>query len=315
VKEREIAGREITVPASIANLGPGFDTLAVAVRLYLRLRVVDAPSDGKGTLEFRFLQGPLPGENYIERAFLRWAGASRKDRPSLLLEVDSEIPLQAGLGSSAAATVAGLKLFEAVYGERAPQELLQSACELEGHPDNACAALLGGLTGSCRHDDGHVSAVRFRWPAELRFVVVTPEVRLKTSEARRVLPVGLGRDDAVYNLQRVVMLLYGIQSGEYRNLREAMRDRWHQPYREALVPGLHEALELEHPDLLGVCLAGAGPSIVAIAQRNFEEIRELLTRAHRRLGLAFTARILSVHENEAVQDRGRRSAASALYER
>ncbi|HEY2934708.1 MAG TPA: homoserine kinase [Acidobacteriota bacterium] len=311
-----IEGKEISVPASIANLGPGFDTLAVAVNLYLRVRVMRSVRDGKGTLDFRFLQGPLPGANYIERALAHWTGAAPADRPSLILEVDSEIPLQAGLGSSAAATVAGLKLAEALYGERSPRELLDEACRLEGHPDNASAAVLGGLTGSCQRDDGQVVAVRFAWPEKLRFVVVTPDVRLKTSEARQVLPAHLSRSDGIHNLQRVVMFLHSLQSGQHHNLREAMRDRWHQPYRQPLVPGLREAMELDHPDLLGVCLAGAGPSIVAIAEKNFGEIGELLTRAHRRLGIAFTVRTLSAHVNEAVRDRtGLPSPSSALRER
>ena len=147
---------EIKVPASIANLGPGFDTLAVAVQLYLRLRVKKLP--GCGELHFRFLDHQLHGENCIERAYRSLAGADFDRLPSLSVEVRSEIPMRAGLGSSAAASVAGLRLYEAVAGPVPAATLLNAACALESHPDNAAASLLGGLTISCQLADDIVHA-------------------------------------------------------------------------------------------------------------------------------------------------------------
>ncbi len=295
-----IEGAEIAVPASIANLGPGFDTLAVAVQLYTRVRIRRVRTDGDRQLRFDFLDHRLDGENYIERGFRFLARQQDADFPSLEMEVSSEIPMKSGLGSSAAATVAGLRLYEAVMGPLPPQGLLNAACALEGHPDNAAAALFGGLTGSCQLADRSVVAVCFRWPEQLRFVVLTPSASLKkgTAAARGILPPRIAREDAVFNLQRLVLLFQAVQSGQFHLLREALRDRLHQPYRQLIVPGLERALNLEHPDVLGVCLSGAGPSIVAFAERNFEKVERLLARQYEPLGIPFRVRTLRVHQPE-----------------
>lgn len=289
---------EISVPGSIANLGPGFDTLAVAVQIYLRLsvRVLDTCNQ----LEFKFIDQELNGENYIERAFRFLARQNPVDLPSLYVEVRSEIPMKAGLGSSAAATVAGLRLYEAVTQPLPTQALINVASNLEGHPDNAAAALLGGLAVSCGLSDGSSYAARYPWPESIRCVVLTPEVALATSAAREVLPSHISRTDAVFNLQRLALLLQSLHSGDYSLFKQALADRIHQPYRQCLVPGLEQALHLEHEDLLGVCLSGAGPSIVAFAEKNVEAIRDLLAANYQPLGIGYTIRILSVHlENSA----------------
>ena len=134
---------EIRVPGSIANLGPGFDTLAVAVQLYLTLNV--RVSEGQNELRFNFRNCHIDGENYIERAFRFVAAQQSAEFPSLSVEVFSDIPTKGGLGSSAAATVAGVRLYEAIAGPLPAQGLLNAACALEGHPDNVAASLLGGF--------------------------------------------------------------------------------------------------------------------------------------------------------------------------
>ena len=284
---------EVAVPASIANLGPGFDTLAVAVQLYLKLHV--QVIEGEGELHFDFGSKPLDGENYIERAFHFLASQRNRPFSSLQIDVDSQIPMKSGLGSSAAATVAGLRLFEAVTGPLSQQGLLNAACALEHHPDNVAAALLGGLTCSCQLPDRSVAAVKTAWPPELKFVVLTPEYALSTIQSRNVLPDFVPREDAVFNLQRLALLIHSLQNHEYALLREALSDRVHQPYRQQLVPGLQRALALEHPDLLGICLSGAGPSIVAFAERNVDDVAELLRREFEPQGLPFCLRVLEVH--------------------
>jgi homoserine kinase len=284
----------IKVPGSIANLGPGFDTLAVAVQLYLRLTVRTIP--GHDRLEFRFLDHELCGENYIERAFRFLARQNPASFPSLHVEVRSDIPMRAGLGSSAAATVAGLRLYEALAGPLPTQAIVNAACALESHPDNASAAVLGGLTTSCQLSDGSVYATSFRWPERLAFVVVTPEVPLATTESRKVLPSFIPRRDVVFNLQRLSLLLQLLQSEDFSLLKQALSDRLHQPFRQKLVPGLAQALELEHEDLLGVCLSGSGPSIVALAETNLQAISELLASVYESLGIGYQLRTLTVHQ-------------------
>lgn len=291
-------GLEIRVPASIANLGSGFDTLAVAVKLYLRLEVT--PRHGQNELYFEFPDCKIDGENYIERAFRFLAQQRGGSFASLHVIVRSDIPMKSGLGSSAAATVAGLRLYEAIAGPQPEQGLLNAGCALEGHPDNVAAALLGGLTISCELPDRSAFAVKTHWPESLGLLVLTPEFPLSTVSSREALPDLISRQDAVYNLQRVSLLLQALHSGNFALLREALRDRIHQPFRQKLVPGLERALMLEHPDLLGVCLSGAGPSLVAIAERNFDAIEDAFSATFQPTGLPFTVRRLSAHqESEA----------------
>jgi homoserine kinase len=297
---------EIRVPGSIANLGPGFDTLAVAVQLYLTLQVTVLP--GKGQREFHFTGYKPGGRNCIERAFRFLAGEQADDLPSLRIEVQSEIPPSAGLGSSAAATVAGLRLYELISGPVPLQTLLNAACELESHPDNAAASLLGGLTLSCAMPDGSVYATKFPWPGSLAFIVASPALPLSTKESRAMLPACVSRADLVFNLQRVALLLQLLRSGEFSLLRQALDDRVHQPYRADVVPGLREALDLQHNDLLGICLSGSGPSIVAMAERNLWEIGELLAAVYHRSGIEYQLRILEAHQEVSAQPQDFRSA-------
>jgi homoserine kinase len=290
----------IRVPGSIANLGPGFDTLAVAVQLYLTLRVRRAT--GEKGLCFEFVNQTLDGENYIERAFRLIAERYNYPIPSLDITVESDIPMKGGLGSSAAATVAGLRLFEAIacplVGHHVrpvdEQVLLSTACELEGHPDNIAAALLGGLTVSCEVD-GALRVLRAAWPESLAIVVATPEQHLATKASRAVLPNLVSRADAIFNVQRVAFLLEALRSSDFAMLREAIDDRLHQPYRAAIVPGLKEALALRHPSLLGVCLSGAGPSIVALAQENLDQVGALLAEIYTRKSIPCRIQTLLVH--------------------
>ncbi len=285
---------QIKVPASIANLGPGFDTLAVAVCLYLHLDVTAA--GGWNELHFEFVDCRIDGENYIERAFRFAAQQQDAAFPALRVVVRTDIPMKSGLGSSAAATVAGLRLYEAIAGPLPAQGLLNAACALEGHPDNVAAALLGGLTISCQMPDRSAFAVKMRWPDSLGIVVLTPQYPLSTAASRGALPEMVSREDAVFNIQRSSLLLYALESGNFPVLRQAFQDRIHQPYRQKLVPGLSEALALEHPDLLGVCLSGAGPSVAAFAERGFEAIEGLLSEVFLRTGTEFQIRRLTAHQ-------------------
>jgi homoserine kinase len=210
--------------------------------------------------------------------------------------VASDIPQRAGLGSSAAATIAGLRLRELIDGRRSPKDLMRTACEIEGHPDNVAAALFGGLTSSCVNDEGDVAVARWDWPAAWRVVVATPDMPLSTADSRRVLPKRVPLADAVFNFQRVMLLLAAVRDQDPVALGEALLDRCHQVYRQALVPQLRRALELQHPDLLGVCLSGAGPSVVAITRRRGPGVARALSTLYRRGRVPCTVRTLTVHQ-------------------
>jgi homoserine kinase len=209
--------------------------------------------------------------------------------------VRSGIPLKAGLGSSAAAIVAGIRLFELIAGPLPTADVLTLAAQLEGHPDNTSASILGGLTASCQTTTG-VIAIACRWPDDIRVVLATPDVALETKVARATLPAAIDRTDAIFNLQRTAVLLQAIHTGRYDALREALRDRLHQPYRAPLVPGLEQALAFEHPALLGVFLSGAGPSIAALTRGDAPDVVNRFERLYRdTLGLGCTVRTLHAH--------------------
>lgn len=288
---------DLLIPASVSNLGPGFDSLSVAVQLYLRVRVVEILPGSPGLFEATF-PGPAPsGQNRVETAFRH--AASRRGAaapPGVRIEIRSDIPPGAGLGSSGAATIAGVRLYEHLTSPLPRDRVLEMAYEMEGHPDNAAAALLGGLTVSCVHDDGRVTARTSPWPAAVRFVVATPDTPLATARARGVLPATVPLQDAVFNLQRALLLFRALETGAYGDLREAMRDRWHQPLRAALVPGLDAALALDDPEILGVCLSGSGPSIVTLVTNDSTVAERRLRHIYQNLGLACTIRTLSAHQ-------------------
>ncbi len=300
---------EVVVPASIANLGGGFDTLGVAVQVYLRARIVDVRDDEGTSLTVVRSTPAVPGANAVERAFQVAAQRSGRRSPSVFAEVVSDIPMAAGLGSSAAATVAGIRLFERVTAPLTDGELLGAATAVEGHADNAAPALFGGLTSVVERRPADPVALRWKWPADLRLVVATPAVGLATAKARAALPEMLPRADAIFNLQRVLSLVHALQERDYARLREAVQDRWHQPARASLVPLLGEVLTIEDPAVLGAFLSGAGPSIAVLVRDDVAPVEQLLRNMYERAGCAATIRALAVHHSssDAIAD-----TASAL---
>src|SRR4051812_33234705 len=164
----DLIGRAFDVPGSISNLGPGFDAVSVAVTLYLRVTILDVRADLPDTIVFEFDGAPPDGENRIESAFRLARTKIGRPVPGIRVRVKSDIPMRGGLGSSAAATIAGFRLYEALTVHRAAADWIALACDLEGHPDTAAAAAMGGLTTSCRRDDGSVIAHATPWPERLK---------------------------------------------------------------------------------------------------------------------------------------------------
>lgn len=301
------------VPGSVANLGGGFDTLGVAVQLYLRARIVDVNDDGGAKLVVTKSTPAVTGTNALERAFDVIVARTGRSAPTIFVEVTSDVPMAAGLGSSAAATVAGLRVFERVTGPVPDSVLLGAATEAEGHADNAAPALFGGLNSVLDVKGADPVALRWPWPDDLRLVVATPAIGLATSKARGVLPDQIRRVDAIFNLQRVLSLVHALQHREYGRIREAVKDRWHQPARASLVPLLEEALALDDPDVIGAFLSGAGPSVAAIARvETAPRVERLMAAMYGRAGVEATVRVLAVHDGaSSVEPEGSNRVADA----
>ena len=306
-EEAEARKRSFTVrvPASASNLGAGFDSFSLALQLYLTVRVRVAPeaaakcrvtSSGEGSTGG--LLSPTD-DNLIFRAMSFAAEREGWTLPPVRLDVHNELPLGRGLGSSAAAIVAGITLSSLICDQDlTTQTVLRYALEMEGHADNVAAAFQGGWVVSCVKADGNVLVVKRPWPADLKIIVVSPDAFLETAETRNALPAKVERDAAVYNLQRVALFSAAVETGAYDLLWDAMQDRMHQAYRQSLVPGLTEALATKpQPGLHGVALSGSGPSVLALATDNLPEIGEGIANSFRSQGMPATVRLLEVdHE-------------------
>lgn len=260
----------VRVPASSANLGPGFDSLGLALGLYDEVVGTLAPSD---RVEAEGGGVPTDGRNLVLRAArLALPGAC------FHLRLRLSIPVGRGLGSSAAAVVGGLVAARALAGGAVdPDELLPLAAAIEGHPDNVAPALFGGLCAVCpvgasaggpdapgRPQEPRIIAVRLD-PPRLHVIACIPDRPLPTAQARQVLPRQVSFGDAVANVQRVALLVAAIATGRWEALDEATRDRLHEPYRAPLVPGLEAALAAaRNAGALAAFLSGSGPTVLAL---------------------------------------------------
>jgi homoserine kinase len=295
---------ELRVPASTSNLGPGFDCFGLALKLYLTVSatvVADATEPCRVTTTGAKENEALPrnAANLICRAMAFAGGREGVLLPPVELSVHNEIPLASGLGSSAAAIVAGIKLSSLLTEHELSNQAIQNyATEFEGHPDNVTASIYGGFTISSLTHDRNVVSAKFDWPAHIRVVVVSPQSQLPTHVARAALARTLSRGNAVHNLQRTALFTAAIAQQRYDLLWDAMKDRLHQPQRESLVPGLAEALALPPMSgLLGVALSGAGPSILALATDHTDEIGACIANCFNAHKIESTVRTLEV-DNE-----------------
>jgi homoserine kinase len=296
---------DVRVPASTANLGAGFDCLGLALEAYLNVRATVISKPGaRAVARSRGVSGSSslpssPEENLIFRAMAHAAERENLKLPAVRLAVQNDIPVASGLGSSAAATVAGVVLGFAVAGRTISRDAaLQHAAEVEGHADNVAAAVLGGLVVTVTRKDGSVAAVRKRWPQMIRIVAVTPHHRLETSKSRAVLAKTVSFRDAVHNLQRTALFVAALEERRYELVWEAMQDRLHQVYRTALIPGLEDVLAIPRmPGLLGIALSGAGPSVIALATDRFDFVAAEIARRFARHGLESAFRIFEIAQD------------------
>lgn len=252
----------VRVPATVANLGAGFDVLALAVGVHVEVTLQPA---GAPHVSVPGLNVPQDASNLIYRSATIVARALGYDG-AFAISARSPIPLRSGLGSSAAAIVGGIVAAQRLLGGPLdPEALLRVATEIEGHPDNVAAALFGGVVIVAR------TGSAFRWvriaPAlPLAVVLAVPALEVETAEARRVLPHQVSREDAVFNLGRVALLVAALTQGRADLLGDALQDRLHQPYRASLVPGFDLVIATAAAaGAYGAVLSGSGPTIAALA--------------------------------------------------
>lgn len=267
----------VRVPATGANLGCLFDCGAIAMNLYLDIRVTPRAADDvvvryQGVNADRIGMG---ADNLIARTMQETLGGWGKAR-GFELEIENQIPVGAGVGSSAAAIVGALAASYRLADRPVfDEEIVSLATHRDGHPDNVAAAWQGGFTVAVETPD-RVLSYSCPVPEPLGLVLIAPDYAVPTGEARKVLPEKYSRADAVHNLQRATVLTAQLFSGKAELHRCFFDDRWHQSFRAHLVPGLPEVLALKHPSLLGVCLSGAGPSLLAFTRGDPAGIGELI---------------------------------------
>ncbi len=257
----------LRLPATSANLGPGFDALGLAMDFHLHVTamVAEEPSlvaTGRDAAKIQNVD-----DNLVLTTFREVLQAVGESVPALAMHVHNEIPLGMGCGSSAAALVAGVALanqFGALGWDS--RRVLAEASRREGHPDNVAACVLGGFAASAMRGD-NVDAIALLPPKPWQLLLVLPGASLSTKTARALLPSSYARADAVVNVQNVALLTAAFASGDEALLRAAMQDRMHQPYRESVCPLLPTLLPIAGREaVLGVALSGAGPAVLLIVQ-------------------------------------------------
>ena len=287
------------MPATTANLGPGFDCLGMALDLWNELEVefgedAEVFVEGQGSSE-------LPSDRtnlvYSTMEYLFVQGSVRA--PKLRVHCYNQIPLKRGLGSSAAAIIGGLMVADLLLSRmegsegrcHTKEELLNMAAHLEGHPDNVAAALLGGLQLVAREDDTLLSA-QVPIPDEINAVLYIPEMTIATERARAVLPDSVSREDAVYSMGRTALLVNALAAGRLEHLRVATRDRLHQPYRQKLFPAMKVIFEAAlKAGALGVFLSGSGSTILALTAGREMTVAYEMAEAARQTGITGNVKV------------------------
>ena len=287
----------VRTPATSANLGAGFDCLGLALELYMDLVVeegegagleIAATGEGSGSV-------PLDERNVVYQGAMRAYMRAGRTPGRLRLAIDNQIPLASGLGSSAAALIAGLTAGAELCGLRlGREEVLRQGVAVEGHPDNVAPCALGGIVIAAL-DGEEVAWARIEPPGDLAAVVAIPDFPLPTPKSRSVLPERVARRDAIFNAGRVGLLVAALQQGDYSLLRTGMQDRLHQPYRTGLVPGLEAVLAAAiEAGALGAALSGAGPTALALVSSRGTEVADAMQQAWAKEGIAVRTLVLGL---------------------
>ena len=300
------------VPATTANLGPGFDCLGLALPIYNIITIeetvmpstcieVNVMKDFENAELIEELDSiPNDKDNIVYKAVEILYNLVGQDPSEIKINIKSSIPIAKGLGSSASVIVGGLMAANDLLGNPADEAaLLSIATEAEGHPDNVVPAILGGLVMSSMEDDGSVIYRRLDWPEDWHITVCIPDFELATNISRSVLPEKVPMEDAKFNARRLAMLIHAIDTVDAKLMKSALEDRLHQPYREKLVPGFKEIKEaLKHEEnVLGTVISGAGPSIVIFSQKNnIEKIYQTVKEVWDNMNVHCDIRTLTVEK-------------------
>ena len=271
----------VKVPATSANVGPGFDCLGLALPIYNTITIEETVLAGTGIEinlmseeevidEMIFDNIPKDENNIVYKAVEMLYNSIGQEPSELKINIQSQIPITRGLGSSAAVIVGGLIAANKLLGSPADETaLLSIATEVEGHPDNVAPAILGGFVMASQEDDGSIVYRKLDWPQDWDITVCIPDFELSTNIARSVLPEQIPMQDAIFNAKHLAMLVEAINTRDTKLMKIALQDKLHQPYREKLVPGMREIMEaFKHEDgVLGCVLSGAGPTMLIISHK------------------------------------------------
>ena len=287
---------KIKVPASTSNLGPGFDTLSLALDWYNEF-TFKVTKEGLKITQSNSNRLPEDSTNLVYKCFCEVFKKLKKVPPGIELDINCQIPLAAGLGSSASAVVSGVLAANALLENALTKnEILSLATKLEGHPDNCAAAIYGGLTISVSQDE-KVYVSQFPWPKELAVIVVIPDFELPTRISRELLPSKISYGDATFNVSRTAYLLSSLLNKNWEGLKIGFQDRLHQPFRKDLVPGMEAVLNegLER-GACGATLSGAGPTLVAFIndKNKAEQIGKTMTEKWSEFKVKSTYKVLNV---------------------
>lgn len=292
----------VRVPASTSNLGSGFDTFGLALQMYLTVKMDVSATDlhievsGEGADEI-----PRNETNLVYLAVKKFFLHVKQPLPALNIALKNDIPLSRGLGSSGAATIAGLACAAKLTGiDTKKESLLSLANELEGHPENAAASLFGGFTINCLENSRPVTKA-FPVEPSLTMVALIPDVTISTKAARQILPGSVSHKDAVFNIQRSALLTHAFMSKNYDALSIAMQDKIHQPYRKQLIPGYDSFAGVAvESKAIGVCISGSGSTILAFTADDGTSLQDAWQQKARALNIPAVCRIFKV-DNQGVK--------------
>jgi len=263
-----------TIPATTANLGPGFDTLGLAINIYSEFQVTSAEKDVFYIHDWQDnLLSIDKSDNLLNKSLLEFADYYQLTLPSIEIREKLKVPLARGMGSSAAAILGGLTAGAIATGILpAKDDFVEMAVKLKGHPDNVLPALFGGLIINYS-DQERIFYEKIEIDPELNFILVIPDFELKTSELREILPKNVDYSTVLFNMSRVALLVKSFLTKDWQLLENAMQDKLHQPFRSAKIPGFNKIIATAYAaGARGAALSGAGPTILAITDKNPEKI-------------------------------------------